>query len=75
MNASEPIRRLARIALEGPVNPGAEILGDAGPAGTATSVAEVPGTGWMALGMVRREVPDGSAVTVGGVAGRVLPPG
>lgn len=70
-----PNRRLARIALDGPVDAGSQIVGDAGPAGTATSVAEVPGMGWMALGMVRREVPDGAIVTLGGTAGRVLPPG
>lgn len=68
-----PNRRLARIALDGPVRPGATIEGDAGTAGHATSVAEVPGHGWMALGMVRREVAGGTAVTVGGTAGRVLP--
>lgn len=70
-----PNRRLARIVLDGPVDAGTEIVGEAGPAGTATSVAEVPGTGWMALGMVRREVADGAIVTLGGTSGRVLPPG
>lgn len=79
-------RRLARIALDEPVPVGAEIVvaegvgggtapGTVGAVGTVTSVAEVPGTGWMALGMVRHEVPDGASVDVGGVEGRVLPPG
>lgn len=84
-------RRLARIALDGTVAAGTDVLvpGDAGdgtgtgagaiartgPVGTVTSVAEVPGAGWMALGMVRHEVPDGTSVNVGGVAGRILPPG
>ncbi len=70
-----PNRRLARIALEGPVATGAVITGDAGPAGEVTSIAEVPGHGWMALGMVRREVHDGAPVDAGGTPGRVLPPG
>lgn len=72
-----PNRRLARIMLDGPVDPGTGIeAGGEGPApGRVTSVAEVPGTGWMALGMLRREVADGADVTVGGVRGRVLPPG
>jgi folate-binding protein YgfZ len=70
-----PNRRLARIALDAPVTAGSQITGDAGAAGTVTSVAEVPGAGWMGLGMVRREVPDGASVTVDGTGGRVLPPG
>lgn len=70
-----PNRRLARIALDGPVAPGTPIQGPGGPVGEATSVADVPGSGWMAIGMVRREVPDGAAVDVGGVSGRVLPAG
>lgn len=71
-----PNRRLARIALQGPVPPGTAIesTGGAPSPGQVTSVAEVPGEGWMALGMVRREVPDGADVTLGDVAGRVLPP-
>ncbi|MBM3634319.1 MAG: hypothetical protein FJW99_03365 [Actinobacteria bacterium] len=88
-------RRLARIALDGSVAAGTDVLvaadaeggtgagagtrADAvagtGPVGTVTSVAEVPGAGWMALGMVRHEVPDGTSVDVGGVAGRILPLG
>lgn len=70
-----PNRRLARIALRGPVMAGTEIVsaGAPGVAGRVTSVAEVPGEGWMALGMVRHEVPDGADVTIGGVPGRVLP--
>ena len=71
-----PNRRLARIALAGPVEPGAAIDGGGGGAmaGQVTTVASVPGEGWMALAMVRREVPDGADVTVAGVPGRVLPP-
>lgn len=73
-------RRLARIALDGPVAPGDPVTtGDAAdgaaPVGEVTSVAEVPGTGWMALAMVRHEVPDGTSVGVGHAGGRVLPPG
>jgi len=72
-------RRLARIALDGPVAPGDPVTtGDAAdgaaPVGEVTSVAEVPGTGWMALAMVRHEVPDGTSVGVGHAGGRVLPP-
>jgi folate-binding Fe-S cluster repair protein YgfZ len=70
-----PNRRLVRIGLGAPVQPGAEVVGDSGPAGTVTSVADVPGRGWTALALVRREVPDGTSVDVGGMPGRVLPPG
>lgn len=72
-----PNRRLARIALEGPVPPGAPIDAAEGAAspGQVTSVAQASDEGWLALGMVRREVPDGADVTVAGVRGRVLPPG
>lgn len=72
-------RRLARIALDGPAAPGDPVTtgdgtGGATPVGEVTSVAEVPGTGWMALAMVRHEVPDGTSVGVGAAGGRVLPP-
>lgn len=69
-----PNRRLVRIGLDAPVQPGTEVVGDSGPAGTVTSVADVPGRGWTALALVRREVPDGTSVDVGGTSGRVLPP-
>jgi folate-binding protein YgfZ len=69
-----PNRRLARIALAGPVPTGARVTGPGDvAAGEVTSVADVPGTGWVALGMVRREVPDGAPVDVAGTAGHVLP--
>jgi ABC-type polar amino acid transport system ATPase subunit len=42
-------------------------------AGEVTSVADVPDMGWVALAMVRREVPDGASVDVAGTTGRVLP--
>ena len=69
-----PNRRLVRIGLGAPVQPGTEVVGDTGPAGTVTSVADVPGRGWTALALVRREVADGTSVDVGGTPGRVLPP-
>ena len=73
-------RRLARIALDGPVPTGAGVAvvdgaGAPAPVGAVTSVAEVPDAGWMALAMVRHEVPDGTTVDIDGVGGRVLPPG
>ena len=41
--------------------------------GTATSVSPLPDATWMALAMVRREVPDGAEVVFdNGVGGRVL---
>lgn len=69
-------RRLARIALDGPAAPGDPVTAADGavPVGEVTSVAEVPGTGWMALAMVRHEVPDGTSVGVDGTQGRLLPP-
>lgn len=74
-----PNRRLARIALDGPVPAGAaiEMAGGAGGSaapGQVTSTAQLPDGGWMALAMVRREVADGACVTVAGVPGQVLPP-
>ncbi len=69
-----PNRRLARIALDGPVPVGTVITGPgAVAAGEVTSVAEVADIGWVALAMVRREVPDGASVDAAGTAGRVLP--
>jgi len=68
-------RRLTRVALDAPVPVGAAVRGPAGAAGEVTSVADVPGAGWMALAMVRHEVADGTSVDIDGVAGRVLPPG
>ncbi len=72
-------RRLARIGLDGPVPVGADVTAsDAGGTavvGTVTSAAEVPGAGWMALALVRHEVPDGTSVGVGAAHGQVLPPG
>jgi folate-binding protein YgfZ len=69
-----PNRRLARVALDGPVPVGTAITGPGEiAAGEVTSVAEVPDMGWVALAVVRREVPDGAPVQVAGTAGRVLP--
>lgn len=69
-----PNRRLARIALAGPVPLGASVAGPgAMVAGEVSSIAEVPGMGWVGLAMVRREVPDGAAVDIAGTTGRVLP--
>jgi tRNA-modifying protein YgfZ len=69
-----PNRRLARIAMDGPVPVGTAITGPGDvAAGEVTSIAEVPGMGWVALAMVRREVADGVAVDAAGTAGQVLP--
>lgn len=66
-------RRLCRIALDGPLATGTELAAGDVAAGTITSVADVPGEGWMALAMVRREVPDGAEVLAGDrVVGRVI---
>jgi len=66
-------RRLCRIALDGPLATGTDLTAGDGAAGTITSVAEVPGEGWMALAMVRREVLDGAEVLAGDrVVGRVI---
>lgn len=66
-------RRLCRIALTQAVPTGTPLTAGDIAAGTVTSVAEVPGEGWRALAMVRREVPDGADVAADGqVVGRVL---
>ena len=68
-------RRLCRIALDGPLAPGMPLTAGEVAAGTVTSAADVPGEGWMALAMVRREVPDGAEVSAGDrVVGRVIGP-
>ena len=66
-------RRLARIALSAPVPVGTQVTADGREVGTVTSVAEVPGHGWTALAMVRREAADHADVDAGGTPGRVLP--
>jgi len=66
-------RRLARIALSGPVAVGTQVTADGREVGTVTSVAEVPGHGWTALATVRREAADHADVDAGGTPGRVLP--
>ena len=66
-------RRLCRLALNGPLPTGTDLTAGDVAAGTVTSVAEVPGEGWMALAMVRREVSDGAEVSAGDrVVGRVI---
>ena len=66
-------RRLARIALSGPVPVGTQVTADGREVGTVTSMAEVPGHGWTALATVRREAADHADVDAGGTPGRVLP--
>jgi folate-binding protein YgfZ len=66
-------RRLARIALSGPVPVGTQVTAAGREVGTVTSVAEVPGHGWTALATVRREAADHADVDAGGTPGRVLP--
>jgi folate-binding Fe-S cluster repair protein YgfZ len=66
-------RRLCRIALDAPLPTGTDLTSGDVAAGTLTSAAEVPGEGWMALAMVRREVADGAEVSAGDrVVGRVI---
>ncbi len=66
-------RRLARIALDAPVPVGTTFSARDSAGGTATSVSPLPDATWMALAMVRREVPDGAEVVFdNGVGGRVL---
>jgi len=65
-------RRLARIALSGPVPVGTPLTAEGREVGTVTSVAEVPGHGWTALSMVRREAADDTDVDANGTSGRVL---
>jgi tRNA-modifying protein YgfZ len=72
-------RRLGRLVLSGPVEPGTTLVDGAGAnAGVVTSVAHSSVTGWVALGYVRRGVdvaaalragPDGPEVEVQELAG------
>ncbi|MSO44134.1 MAG: folate-binding protein [Thermoleophilia bacterium] len=71
-----PNRRLSRIAVAGPVTPGSEVLMDDGTVvGQVTSAIDVPGTGWVALAMVRREAWGTPGVSVSGTPGTLLLPG
>lgn len=66
-------RRLARLRLEGPVEPGAELGFDGRRVGRATSVVGVPGRGILALALLRLEAASsGARLVAAGVAAEVL---
>ncbi len=63
-------RRLMSVALSGPVEAGADLLADGARAGTLTSVADVPGRGWVGLALVaEKRAAVGSAFDVRGAPG------
>ena len=71
-------RRLRGLVPAGPVEPGTTLVdGSGADAGTVTSVAHSSGTGWVALGYVRRgvEVPATLRAADGRVAVPELPSG
>ncbi len=61
----KPNRRLRGVRLSTPAPTGAEISFGGRTVGRLGSVAESPSLGALALALVRREAPPGSAVTVG----------
>jgi len=61
----KPNRTLRGLRLSSPAPSGAEIRSADRVVGTLSSVAESPALGPVALALVRREAPAGSAVTVG----------
>jgi folate-binding protein YgfZ len=58
-------RRLRAVVSSGALAHGQEIRFDGQTVGTITSVADDPEFGTIALGIIRREVPDGAQVAVG----------
>ena len=60
-----PNRRLCRLSLDGPAEPGAPLSLGERQVGTLTSVAEIPGEGIAGLALVRREAEDGARLRVG----------
>ena len=63
-------RRLMSVALSGPADAGAELLADGARAGTLTSVADVPGRGWVGLALVaEKRAAVGSPFDVRGAPG------
>ncbi len=61
----KPNRQLRGVQLSAPAATGAEIACDGRTVGRLGSVAQSPALGCIALALVRREAPPGSAVTVG----------
>ena len=72
-----PNRRLCRLSLSGPAEPGAGLLLGDRPVGTLTSVAESPELGAIGLALVRREAPDDAKLAIDGTASEaeILGPG
>jgi folate-binding protein YgfZ len=70
----KPNRHLRGLRLAEPVPPGAQVSFGGRPVGVATSVADSPALGPIALALIRREAPPGSAVQVGpdAIAGEVV---
>ena len=61
----KPNRNLRGLLLSGSASRGDELRLGEKPVGALGSVAQSPRLGWIALALVRREAPPGSAVTVG----------
>jgi folate-binding protein YgfZ len=61
----KPNRQLRGLKLSGPAAPGEELTFESRMVGRLTSVAQSPRFGPIGLGLVRREAPPGSTVTVG----------
>jgi folate-binding protein YgfZ len=61
----KPNRHLRGLRLGGPAERGSELTLDGRPVGRLGSVARSPADGWIALGIIRREVEPGSLLAVG----------
>jgi tRNA-modifying protein YgfZ len=61
----KPNRHLRGLRLTEPVPAGAQVSFGGRPVGRATSVADSPALGPVALALIRREAPPGSAIEVG----------
>ncbi|HTU88072.1 MAG TPA: glycine cleavage T C-terminal barrel domain-containing protein [Solirubrobacteraceae bacterium] len=69
----KPNRQLRGLALSAPAEPGDEVMFEGRPVGRVTSVASSPRFGPIALALIRREAPPGTAVSAGdGLTGQVV---
>ena len=69
----KPNRQLRGLALSAPAEPGDEVTFEGRPVGRVTSVASSPRFGPIALALIRREAPPGTAVSAGdGLTGQVV---
>ncbi len=65
ISLGKPPRKLVPIALEGAADAGASLMDGERSVGTLTSVAQLPGSQWVALALIKRRSADADAWTCG----------